>query len=321
VRYHGPTLSPLYKHPGFTAEDKIDIAANRLENVGTLTRSGWATVASVTANTLACGNNDMIVLTGAGGIINDIPHSLTATGIPIVIVRNGNAAAWTLTQKTAKLRCLGGHSVTLNQYECVTFAFVSGTVWGQVGGKTSFAFSELQSLPTTLAGYGITDADWQYGVLSADYVLTSTTAAQKLFNWSTNGSVTLQTGFYEFSAQIYISGMDPTSGNAKFELLGAGTAVMNTPLMGWSGVDSSTPSAAATRTGGFNIGVATGVNMSTSAVGTGLASTINGSFEVTAAGTIVPSISLVTAIAATVNKGSRIRFKRMGAVNTGGAWT
>jgi parallel beta-helix repeat protein len=166
-----------------------------------------------------------------------------------------------------------------------------------------------------------TGDDWLYGVLSADYTLTSTTSLQKLFNWSTNGAITLPTGYYWFAATIYITGMDPTSGNAKFDMLGAGGATIDKMVMGWTGQDATSPSSAAAQSGGFALTAATGTNMSTSAVGTAMGETITGSFQITAAGTVIPSIALVTAIAAVVNKGSSIRFKRVGASNINGVWS
>src|SRR5574343_1116983 len=54
-------------------------------------------------------------------------------------------------------------------------------------------------------------------MLTADYTLTSTTSAQKLFNNTTNGRLTLPTGVYEFECFIYLTTMSATSGNGQFQ--------------------------------------------------------------------------------------------------------
>lgn len=172
-----------------------------------------------------------------------------------------------------------------------------------------------------------TDLIDQYGyalvVLDAAYTLTSTTSAQKLFNASTNGALTLSTGWYRFTCGLGISSMSATSGNGQFQLLGAGTATLGGVLYTVTGGD-----VAATTTVAGGASWATGSNSSasmvTAATGTGLGVVINGTFEVTASGTIIPSIALVTAAAASVNVGSFFECKRWGALNANvliGSWS
>jgi hypothetical protein len=73
-----------------------------------------------------------------------------------------------------------------------------------------------------VGGSGATAA---YRLLQANYTLTSVTTAQKLFNWSTNGALTLAAGTYRFTCSQLITSMSTTSGSAKFDLKGAGFAV------------------------------------------------------------------------------------------------
>jgi hypothetical protein len=130
VRFHGLPFSVQIKHPGFLADGRIDMGANPLWNVGAISRSAWA-AGSVVSNTLVCGNEDMIVMNAATmAAITDITSALP--GIPIITIRNNNAAPMTFTHNIAKLRNNSGADVVLAQYRSVQYAFVSGTVWQQI---------------------------------------------------------------------------------------------------------------------------------------------------------------------------------------------
>lgn len=159
--------------------------------------------------------------------------------------------------------------------------------------------------------------------LEANYTLTSVTTPQKLFNTSTNGALSLDTGTYEFECMIYLTTMSGTSGNGQFQIRGAGTATLARNFYQVVGVDSTTPlnAGAAARSGSVTeSGVA---SMVTAATGTGMIAHVQGTFNVTAAGTIIPSIALVTANAAIVQANSYFRCKRLteNGTNTFGEWT
>lgn len=158
--------------------------------------------------------------------------------------------------------------------------------------------------------------------LDSAYVLTSTTSEQKLFNCSTNGRLTLETGTYRFQSVIYITGLSAKSGNGAFDIRGAGGATLGSVLYRVVGIDNSTLTNAGTRTGSFAVSGQTVASMVTAGTGTGLAASILGTFEVTAAGTIVPSITLVTASAGTVAAGSFFETWRVGSTTlaTVGQW-
>lgn len=148
--------------------------------------------------------------------------------------------------------------------------------------------------------------------LAADYTLTSTTSAQKLFNSTTNGRLTLTLGVYRFEGLIHLDTMSGTSGNGQFDLLGAGSATLAGQLFHIVGVDGAI-NTAANQTGSTaqasNTSAASAVTAATATV---LTLHIRGAFECTNAGTIVPSIALVTAAAAVVKRGSHLLFERMG---------
>lgn len=150
--------------------------------------------------------------------------------------------------------------------------------------------------------------------LTADYTLTSSTSEQKLFNASTNGRLTLETGAYVYQCIASISGLSATSGNGAFDILGAGTATLTDVLYHSIGVDGNTATAA-TQTGSTMIQGQSPASQQTAGTGTTWNFRNFGTFEVTAAGTIVPSVTLVTAAAGVVRAGSMFLCYRIGASN------
>lgn len=165
------------------------------------------------------------------------------------------------------------------------------------------------------------NAAYVFGQLTANYTLTSSTAVQKLFNWSTNGAVTLSTGRYRFSCMVYITSMSATSGNAAFSL--AGTATLADQIMHVIGIDSAAPLAAVAQTGSATVTSATVASMVRADNGTGMVVTIEGMFNVTVTGTVIPSVQLVTAAAAIVQAGSFFECERIADTgsNTRGTWS
>ena len=176
--------------------------------------------------------------------------------------------------------------------------------------------------------YGTTDAG-NPGVIASDnlirqdasYALSNVNTEQKLFNATANGRLTLETGTYFFECVMSVSGMSATSGNAAFDILGAGGATIGTVLYHVTGVDGNA-NTAATQTGATSTSAQTPTSMVTAGTGTVMNASLRGTFEVTAAGTIVPSITLVTASAATVAAGTYFRCRRIGSVTVGtvGQW-
>lgn len=165
------------------------------------------------------------------------------------------------------------------------------------------------------------NAAYVFGQLTANYTLTSSTAVQKLFNWSTNGAVTLSTGRYRFSCMVYITSMSATSGNAAFSL--AGTATLADQIMHVIGIDSAAPLAAVAQTGSATVTSATVASMVRADNGAGMVVTIEGMFNVTVTGTVIPSVQLVTAAAAIVQAGSFFECERIADTgsNTRGTWS
>lgn len=197
----------------------------------------------------------------------------------------------------------------------VATASVKGLMPASGGGTTNF----LRADGTWAAPAG--GATYAYGQLISDYTLTSQTAAQKLFDFSANGALTLSTGRYLFRAIIYLTGMSATSGNAAFSF--AGTATLANILYHVTGIDNSTPLNAGARGGSASVTSASAASMVTAATGTGLVAIIEGMVNVTVTGTVIPSIALVTAAAAVVKAGSFFECIRVGDTgsNTQGSWS
>lgn len=155
-------------------------------------------------------------------------------------------------------------------------------------------------------------------VLITAYTLTSQTAAQKLFNTSTNGAVTLDTGLYEFECLMKLSAMSATSGTFGFAF--GGTAVRNEAWLSF-GI-KNTLSAISTISSTFSTAANTAITgNTTSTVGMAF---IKGIVRITTGGTLIPQVSLSVAAAAVVDPYSRfLIWKSNGGTNnyTTGNWS
>jgi len=149
----------------------------------------------------------------------------------------------------------------------------------------------------------------------ATYTLTSATTAQKLFNASTNGRITLDVGTYEFDIIVALTSMSATSGNATFDLSG-GTATLGTILWHGMGRDAAADAATGTYAGSYSVDATlVAAPLVTAATTTAAFFKIEGTFEVTAAGTVQPRILLQTAAAAVVTAGSYMRVTKISSAN------
>jgi hypothetical protein len=158
----------------------------------------------------------------------------------------------------------------------------------------------------------------------SDRTLTNDTSTQKIFNSPSNGALDLATGRYFWEGLFVITNMSGTSGNALFDVRGGGSATMGSGRLQTIGVDNSSADGSLFTLNGQAIsGWTTGVNSVTAATGTAMALSARGTFAVTAAGTIIPSIKLFTAAAATVKAESYFKCWRVGADDaaSGGAWS
>jgi len=149
---------------------------------------------------------------------------------------------------------------------------------------------------------------------NATRTLPNDTNLNAIFNSPANGRLTLETGTYVFEMVVGITAMSATTGNALLNVRGAGTATINDWLYSIVGKDGAL-SGVSTLTGGMPVTEATPASMHTGGAGTEMWWVTQGTFTVTAAGTIIPSVDLATASAAVVAIGSYFMCERVGDVN------
>jgi hypothetical protein len=178
--------------------------------------------------------------------------------------------------------------------------------------------------------YGCTDAG-NRGIIpvvhfiraDATRTFTSNTSQQAIFNSPAAGALTLETGTYLFEGLIAMTAMSATSGNGKFSLIGAGTATLGSILWQAYGNDNATQTTGAAVGGMWSvIATQTAANIVTAATGTATCFFVQGTFEVSVAGTIIPSFAQTTAAAAIVSIGSYFKCNRIGSTTVAsvGQW-
>lgn len=171
-------------------------------------------------------------------------------------------------------------------------------------------------LTGALSQRGVVLAD-QFMLQQAAYTLTSQTAAQKLFNVTANGAVTLVAGTYEFECVFSLSSMSSSSGSFGFALGGAATFTQ----YWWSSANKATLATAAGGQVTYNTAANTAIATATTAT-VGFAR-CGGVIVVSAGGTLIPQVSLGVAAAAVVGIGSYFKIRALGsaAVTSSGNWS
>lgn len=204
--------------------------------------------------------------------------------------------------------------------------FAAGT--STAGSWPKFTAGTLQTTPDDgsieMDGdcfYGTTDAGNRGYIPVRHFIradstrtFTSNTSSQAIFTSPTNGRLTLETGTYLVSGLLNIGSMSATSGNLLLNILGAGTATVAAWLYHVVGVDGATATAG-TQTGSTAVTSSTPASALTAGAGTAATLRVLGSFEVTGAGTIIPSITMVTAAASVLAIGSFLMFERIGSTS------
>lgn len=135
-----------------------------------------------------------------------------------------------------------------------------------------------------------------------------------IFTSPANGRITLETGTYLFEIMCGITSMSATSGNAAVDILGAGTATVGDWLYTMIGKDGTLISVAAVL-GVMPVIKSTPTSMFTAGTGAEMWFIGKGTFTVTVAGTLIPSIDQVTGAAAVVAIGSYFSCRRIGSTS------
>lgn len=167
--------------------------------------------------------------------------------------------------------------------------------------------------------YGVPNANNRGVMITEHFVartgtktMTSNTSLQSIFGGGTggltNGALTVAgTETYFFECSLNVSGMSGTSGNLGFSIVGAGTATFTSAAWHAFGLDATTQTTAAAAGTSFSASSAATGNIVTAATGTAVSVYIKGIFRIDVSGTIIPSIQLTTASAATI--GANCWFK------------
>lgn len=169
--------------------------------------------------------------------------------------------------------------------------------------------------------YGTSDAG-NRGIIPIEHLircdsvhtLNNVGTAQPIFNSPTNGQITLETGTYLFELMFLVTAMSATSGNA--QILFAGTGTFGAWLWRHDAIDGVAGTTLLDLDNAFNVTNATAAPCCAAAVNTTLRFYARGSFECTGAGTLIPQITLATAIAtAAVAIGSFCLVRRVGSTS------
>jgi len=155
-------------------------------------------------------------------------------------------------------------------------------------------------------------------------VFATGTAQQAIFNSVTNGTLTLETGTYYFETLFQIKATSSSSGNLKFSLAGAGGATLANILYLTQAIDAAVDTLTAPSMLAEIVSTQVVTNIATATAATVTTVLVKGSFEVTVAGTIIPSVAQTTSTAAAVTTaGSYFNCNRVGATTmvSVGQWT
>lgn len=176
----------------------------------------------------------------------------------------------------------------------------------------------------------VTPTTSQRGVILSDqfilqqgaYTLTSQTAAQKLFNPTTNGTVTLTAGTYWFDCFFSLSSMHTATTANSFGFALGGTST-NTQNWVATARKSALTDTATTNPPVISLNTTANTGLTaTNLIATGFARII-GTTVVTVGGTLIPQVSLTVAAAAVVGIGSYFRIRPLGSssVTNVGNWS
>ena len=318
-------------------DGNAEIALNSASSASTLL-FGWGVAITGSAFGIAAQSTDPLQIVTATGLLTlgtngTSRATINSTG-NIVVNAPSSGSILSVTGLDGTNSTVWDSSTAVNgHYHSYK---TNGTVRGYIGmGATLFTGSALGDFGIAAAAGELCAAqnsgNTAAGVLPATYwernnvnlTLVSQTAAQKAFNGTSNGALTLPVGTYEFECFLPLSGMSATSGSFGFALGGTATIV----AVWWSiasklGTASATPEATQTT---YNLQSNANTALATASTATTGFAICRGFFTVSVTGTVIPQVSLGVAAAATVAAGAYFFCRLMSATSSSrtsfGPWT
>jgi hypothetical protein len=267
-----------------------------------VTSTGTGTVAQAPTLTTSTGSGSVVLATSPTLVTPALgtPSSGVVTNLTGTASININGTVGATTPNTGAFT---GVTVSAGTNTVAPIKLTSGTnLTTTTAGAIEYDGSSFYS-SIAASTRGVMTSE-QMVVLNTPYTLTSQTAAQKLFNNTTNGAVTLPVGTYQFECIFSLSSMSTSSGSFGFAMV-AGTAVIGS--QGWLVIANKTaPTAGSTALMSYNTAANTALlaaNTTTTAQ-----AFIRGIIKITTAGTVIPSVSLGVAAAAIVGNNSYFKI-------------
>jgi hypothetical protein len=251
---------------------------------------------------LKIGNGSTAWNSLAYGPVAGSAAAITSGTISGVTISSSTISSSTITSPTITSPTITGAALTAGTTTVSPLDFTAGTnLTTALAGAVEYDGSAFYS--SVAASTRGTIPSEQIILLNSAYTLTSQTAAQRLFNASAAGAVSLRVGTHQFECFYSLSSMSATSGSFGFALVGGtgpATFTQQWRSIAQKGTATLTTATAtqATYSTAANTTIATA---STNTVGYAW---IKGIINVTVAGTIIPSVSLGVAAAAVVGVGS-----------------
>ncbi|HZZ63827.1 MAG TPA: hypothetical protein VFE63_22130 [Roseiarcus sp.] len=261
----------------------------------------------------SCSATKTITLNRAGSdTINGGASAVISTAYGSIAIESNGSNAWTIVDQSAgpltppagtssapPLKMTAGTNTTTAQAGAIEYD--GNAFYGSV------AASER----------GVLMAE-QIEVLSSPYTLTSQTAAQQLLNATASGAVTLQPGTYEFECAFALASLSATSGSFGFGLGGTATFTQ-----AWTSIAAKGSALTSAQNTLATFNTAAGTALTSANTNTSGVALIKGILRVTAAGTVIPQVSLGVAAAGVVQAGAYFKAAPIGAsgVTNVGAWS
>jgi hypothetical protein len=327
--FHHGSVATITVPPGGDWEGVNDGSFwNAISDVAVTDSQWWTHNAADASKTLQLSLS--LLTTGTAQVLST-PN--VATDTLVTLTSTGTLTSKTLTSPTLTTPTLSGTatgtytlggtptltgpSLTAGTAAVAPLKFASGTnLTTAAAGAVEYDGTVFYQTPAA-STRSVIDGE-QFCTLTSAYTLTSQTAAQKLFNTTTNGAVTLPVGSYFFECFFTLSALSTVTGGFGFALGGAATiAGQLWETMGSNAALATAASPQSTVNTAANTAI---VTATTSGVGW---AKVWGKVRISVAGTLIPQVSLVTAAAGVVGIDSSFRIWPVGSatVTTVGNWS